>query len=104
MKEVNKENEFERLLKEKADRFEMKPAPGVWQQVQDAVQKKRRRRFALWLMAALLFAVLGTGAFFMLERKSYPPSAPATVENNSDRSNNAVSNSLSETNKTEKKP
>jgi hypothetical protein len=104
MKEVNKENEFERLLKEKTDRFEMKPAPEVWQRVQDSLQKDRRRRFAWWLMAALLFAVLGTGAFFMLERKSNQSTTPPTAENNPDRSGTAVNSAPAEKNNTGKNP
>lgn len=104
MKEVNKENEFERRLKEKADRFEMKPAPEVWQQVQHAVQKDRRRRFGWWLMAALLFAVMGTGAFFMFQEKAYKQTTPATVENNADRKSNGANNSSSEANNKEKNP
>lgn len=104
MKEANKENEFERLLKEKADRFEMKPAPEVWEQVQDAIQKDRRRRFGWWLMAALLFSVLGTGAFFMLQKKSYPPATPSTTENNSGQSSNTGNNSSPGTTSTERNP
>jgi len=96
------QNEFERLLKEKAERFELKPSPEVWQEVQSAIQKKRRRVFAWWLMAAALFAVLGTGTFFMLENKSHQPATSTAAENNPDRNNSVANNSSSKKSNTEK--
>src|SRR6185295_6142194 len=98
------QNEFERLLKEKADRFEMKPSPEVWQDVQSAIQQNRRRPFAWWWMAAALFAVLGTGAFFMWQNKSQQHASSSATENNPDGSNSAANNSSSEKTNTEKNP
>jgi hypothetical protein len=69
MKELNKEKEFERLLKRKAEGFDLKPSDRVWSEVASSLQKRRRRGIIGWMMAALLIVAVGTATYFMMQNE-----------------------------------
>jgi hypothetical protein len=54
-------NSFEKNIKNKADSFEMQPAPGSFDLIMDALQKKKKRRFIFWLWILIPGVVVGCG-------------------------------------------
>lgn len=69
MKELNNEKEFERLLKRKAEGFDLKPSDRVWSGVASSLQKRRRRGIVGWTVAALFIVVVGPATYFIMQNE-----------------------------------
>lgn len=61
MKEQDRENSFENLLRRKADEFVPVPSEAVWTGVKNALENQNSKRGFLWLWAAAIGILLGTG-------------------------------------------
>jgi hypothetical protein len=93
MKEQNQEKEFERLLKEKWEGFELKPSDEVWQNVSSSLKRDRRRIIFWWSMAAMLAVAIGTGAYFIVQNeKSVSNKSQVAVSNSSETKNSPETN------------
>ncbi|MCX7743465.1 MAG: hypothetical protein N2167_02765 [Flavobacteriales bacterium] len=57
-------NEFEKYLREQADKFWLEPAPGSFGQVMEAMQRQKKRRRFLFILFFLLF-ILSGGSMFL---------------------------------------
>jgi len=62
MEEQDLENNFEKLLREKADGFQLKPTAGVWTAVSNSLQSNKHKRRYLWLWAAAVGLLIGAGS------------------------------------------
>lgn len=79
------ENDFEKQVQRLFDEMRIKPSEKVWPQIETKVKKdKNRRRFFLWLPAALV--VLVAGGYWLTQpvANSEPPVAIATPVKNDD--------------------
>lgn len=79
MKELNNEKEFERLLKRKAEGFDLKPSDRVWSGVASSLQKRRRRGIVGWTVAALFIVVVGPATYFIMQNEK--ATNPVSVAN-----------------------
>ncbi|MEO6166461.1 MAG: hypothetical protein ABIO46_06685 [Chitinophagales bacterium] len=61
MKEQDLENSFEKQLRQKSADFRLKPSDDVWANVKISLQRNNRKRRFLWLWAAAVGLLLGTG-------------------------------------------
>ena len=62
MEEQDLENNFEKLLREKADGFQLKPTAGVWTAVSNSLQSNKHKKRYLWLWAAAVGLLIGAGS------------------------------------------
>jgi hypothetical protein len=64
MKQEDQEKLFERLLREKAERFQLKPEAEVWSGIENSISRRRNRKILWWSAAALLF-VAAAGSYWL---------------------------------------
>lgn len=62
MEEQDLENNFEKLLREKAEGFQLKPTAGVWTAVRNSLQSNKHKKHYLWLWAAAAGLLIGAGS------------------------------------------
>jgi len=57
---------FEKNIKSKANAFEMSPIPGSFDKVMEALEKKKKKRFILWLWIVIPGLLIAGGGIWML--------------------------------------
>lgn len=73
MKEQNAENNFEKVLAQKANGFRMNPSEKVWENVQAQISKERKRRVAAWWFSLTLVLLAGGIFYFVLNNHNTTP-------------------------------
>lgn len=73
MKEQDRENSFEDMLRQKATGFHLQPSDDVWANVKISLQQDKRKRRFIWLWTAVVGLFIGAGTtslYFMSHMNS----------------------------------
>src|SRR5260221_12006298 len=91
--ETMQENEFEKQVKQRMDEFRLRPSKPVWTEIEKELRGKRRRRFILIpLFAVLLVAGYFGWQFYFTVNKVSSSAREISIKNNNntDQNKNAV--------------
>lgn len=78
-----RENEFEKQVQKQLEDFQLNPSASVWENVEDQIRKKKRRRVAFYILLPAALVLLGylTNYFLFTVSKTELVQQPVPVKN-----------------------